>query len=85
SAALYDDDHRRRLQRALEEYFGREVAVAIETGALQAESPRAAALRAQRERQAAAVAALRADPVVGALVAQFDGVLLEETVVPLDD
>jgi len=85
SAALYDDDHRQRLQRALEEYFGRPVSVAIETGALQAESPRAAALRAQRERQAAAVAALRADPVVGALVAQFDGVLLEETVVPLDD
>ena len=85
SAALYDDGHRERLQRALEEYFGRPVTVAIETGALQVESPRAAALRAQRERQAAAVAALRADPVVGALVEQFDGVLLEETVVPLDD
>jgi len=85
SASLYDDAHRERLQRALTEYFDRRVTVAIEIGALQTESPREVALRAQRDRQAAALATLRADPVVNALVEQFDGVLLEETVVPLDD
>ena len=85
SESLYDDGQRARVQRALAEYFGCALTVTIETGALQAESPRVAAQRAQRERQAAAVAALRDDPVVGALVEQFDGVLLEDTVVPLDD
>lgn len=84
SASLYEDGHRRRLQEALTAYFGTAVSVRVEVGALQSESPRAAALRAERERHAAAVAALRADPVVGALVEHFDGVLLEDTVVPLD-
>jgi DNA polymerase-3 subunit gamma/tau len=85
SAALHEDGHRQRLQEALGAYFGAAVTVRIEVGALQSESPRAAALRAERERHAAAVAALRADPVVGAVVEHFDGVLLEDTVVPLDE
>lgn len=85
NASLYDGGQRERVQRALTDYFGRAVTVTIESGELQAESPRAAALRVRRERQATALAALRSDPVVGALVAQFDGVLLEETVIPLDD
>ena len=85
SASLYEDGHRQRLQEALSGYFGTAVTVRVEVGALQSESPRAAALRAERERHAAAVAALRADPVVGALVEHFDGVLLEDTVVPLDE
>jgi len=85
SASLYEDGHRRRLQEALGAYFGTAVTARIEVGDQQSESPRAAALRTGRERHAAAVAALRADPVVGALVEHFDGVLLEDTVVPLDE
>ena len=85
SAALYEDAHRARLQDALRGYFRTAVTVSVEVGAQQAESPRAAALRAARERRDRAVAELRADPVVGALVERFDGVLLEDTVVPLDD
>ncbi|MFZ5654564.1 MAG: DNA polymerase III subunit gamma/tau [Pseudomonadota bacterium] len=85
SAALYEDGHRQRLQAALADYFGSAVTAVVEVGDLPAESPRAAALRAARERRARAVAELRADPVVGALVERFDGVLLEDSVVPLDD
>ncbi len=85
SASLYEDAHRQRLQDALSAYFSTAVKVRIEVGALQSESPRVAALRAERERHAAAVAALRSDPVVGALVEHFDAVLLEDTVVPLDE
>ena len=85
SDALYDGSHRERIEAALSRYFASPVHVEIASGALQAESPREVELRERQERQLAAVATLRADPLVSALVERFNGVLLEDTVVPLDE
>lgn len=85
SDALYDASHRTRIETALGDYFGSPVQVEIASGTLEAESPREVEVRKRRERQRAAVAMLHADPVVNALVQRFNGVLLEDTVVPLDE
>ncbi|TAL08787.1 MAG: DNA polymerase III subunit gamma/tau [Porticoccaceae bacterium] len=85
SDALYDVSHRERIEAALGGYFATPVQVEIASGVLGAESPREVELRRCRERQLAAVATLRADPLVSALMARFNGVLLEDTVVPLDE
>ena len=85
SDALYDGSHRERIEAALGAYFATPVQVEIASGVLRAESPREVEVRHRRERQLAAVATLRADPLVSALMARFNGVLLEDTVVPLDE
>jgi DNA polymerase-3 subunit gamma/tau len=85
SDALYDASHGVRIETALGRYFGTPVQVEIVSGTLEAESPREVELRKRRERQRAAVETLHADPVVNALVQRFNGVLLEDTVVPLDE
>ena len=85
SDALYDASHGVRIETALGRYFGTPVQVEIASGTLEAESPREVELRKRRERQRAAVAMLHADPVVNALVQRFNGVLLEDSVVPLDE
>ena len=85
SDALYDASHRERIEAALSGYFATPVQVEIASGVLEAESPREVEARQRRERQLAAVATLRADPLVSALMERFNGVLLEDTVVPLDE
>ncbi len=85
SDALYDASHRERIEAALCQYFATPVQVEIASGVLEAESPREVEARQRRERQLAAVATLRADPLVSALMERFNGVLLEDTVVPLDE
>ncbi|MFP5414459.1 MAG: DNA polymerase III subunit gamma/tau [Gammaproteobacteria bacterium] len=85
SDALYDASHRERIEAALCRYFATPVQVEIASGVLEAESPREVEVRQRRERQLAAVATLRADPLVSALMERFNGVLLEDTVVPLDE
>lgn len=83
-ASLYDPTHQRRLADVLSAYFGRPVQVDIAIGSVTGETPQAHRLRLTAERQAAAVAVLRGDPVVNHLLARFGGKLLEDTITPID-
>lgn len=82
-AGLYSDDHRRRLQDALSEYFTRALSVSIEEAPLKAESPALYRLRLRSERLESALDELRGDPNIGLLQEQFGGQLDEGTVQPL--
>ncbi len=83
-ASLYDPTHQRRLAETLSAYFGQPVQVDITIGGVTGETPQAHRLRLTAERQAAAVAALRGDPVVNHMLVRFGGKLLEDTIIPID-
>lgn len=94
-SALYSEAQQQRLGQAFSDYLARQprehwnleapVTVTIELAPVTAETPRLHLLRRQAERQAAAVQAMREDPLVKALEERFGATLLEETVVPIDN
>lgn len=83
-SALYDDSHPQRIAQALSDYLCTAVSVAIEIAPVVEETPSLYRLRKLAERQAAAVQALREDPLVKELEQRFGGTLLEQTVTPID-
>ena len=90
--ALYDEAHQERLETALSTYFGTALTLEIERapivqveGDAAVETPRAAHQREQYERQQAAIKTLREDPLVNTLIEQFNGELLEDTILPLEE
>ncbi len=83
-AGLYSEDHRRRLQDALSEYFTRALNVSIEEAPLEAESPALYRLRLKSERLESALDELHGDPNIGLLQEQFGGQLDAGTVQPLE-
>ena len=90
--ALYDEGHRERLETALVAYFGESLTVNIDRaqitsapGEAAGETPRAAREREQYERQQAAIKTMREDPVVNTLIERFNGELLEDTILPLEE
>jgi DNA polymerase-3 subunit gamma/tau len=64
---------------------GRPVALAIRVEESADETPAQRARRHEAERREAAVGAMREDPLAQALAKRFEGRLLEDTVVPVDD
>lgn len=83
-AGLYNEDHRQKLESALQAYFSRPLKVAVEEGQLAAESPARQRLRLKAERMQAAIAELKQDPNIELLQREFDGRLDIETVQPRD-
>ena len=83
-STLYEEGHQQRLAEALSQYFSQSVSVVIEVGAAPSETPQVALERMRRERQEAAVSSLRQDPHVRRITDMFGGVLLENTIKPLD-
>lgn len=89
-SALYSEEHQEQLARVLADYLAGQTAVraplgvSIELAPVTTETPRLHRLRLQAERRAAAVRAMREDPLVKALEERFGATLLEETVVPID-
>ncbi len=83
-SALYDESHPQRIAQALSDYLCTAVSVAIEIAPVVEETPSLYRLRKLAERQAAAVQALREDPLVKELEQRFGGTLLEQTVTPID-
>jgi DNA polymerase-3 subunit gamma/tau len=73
-----------RLKEAVGRLAGRPVGLRVATGPVTAETPAQRAERADVERRAAALAAMRSDEVVQALAQQLDARLIEDSVVPLD-
>ena len=84
SAALFNDGHAGKIRMALENYFGVGLSVSVTPGELASETPAMIATRRAAERQAAAVVAIEADPLLQGLIASFDGELDRASIVPLE-
>jgi DNA polymerase-3 subunit gamma/tau len=74
-----------RLREALGRLAGRTVSLTIRVEASADETPAQRARRHEAEQREAAIAAMREDPLARALATRFEGRLLEDTVVPVDD
>ena len=81
-AALYGDHHRRTIEAALQAHFGREIALQLTSGVPPEPTPAMRIERLRSARQAEAVAQLRGDERVLALMQQFDARLDESSVRP---
>ncbi len=84
NSSLYEDSHQHRLADVLSEYFNQAVVVEIEVGTVASETPMAHRERTREERQCAAVDSLKDDINVRQIIDVFGGVLLENTVKPID-
>ena len=80
---LLNQNHRQRIIQALETVLGAQLNVEFVIGEAEWESPARYRRRLQAERQAQAVAEIKADPHVAALVQAFDATVLEESIKPL--
>ena len=83
SAALYNDNHRDKLQTALSSYFDTAVTLTITPGVTKGETPAAYAQRLKQERQAQAEQAIESDAQLQSLIARFDGELDRASIAPI--
>ncbi len=83
NSTLYDPSHQGRLADLLSNYFIERCSVKIQQGKVTAETPSMIAQRLKIERQAHAVASIKADPIVLQLIQHFDAVLREESIEPV--
>jgi len=82
--SLFDASHQESLGAALSDYFNHPLTVSITSGVAKDETPRAANIRENNERKAAAVERLNADPSVMQFKQLFNGGLDEESVESID-
>ncbi|MCL6271488.1 DNA polymerase III subunit gamma/tau [Sansalvadorimonas sp. 2012CJ34-2] len=80
---LYNDNHRMRIEQALSDYFGEKIALDIQTGVVQTETPSAWRERRRRERLEAARRSFHTDERVQAIVEAFSGTILDHTIEPV--
>ena len=84
NSTLYDSAHDQRLADMLSKYFDEPVQVRIQLGRVTGETPSAWAVRLRRQRREQALEAMRTDTNVAQMVGQFQAVLREDTVEPVD-
>jgi DNA polymerase-3 subunit gamma/tau len=84
NAALFNDGHVEKLQRAMGSYFGHPVTVRVERGEPGGETPVMRLARLAQQRQAEAVVAIEEDLQLQALIARFDGELDRASILPTD-
>jgi len=82
--SLFDASHQESLAVALSDYFDHPLTVSINSGVAKDETPRAANIRENNERKAAAVERLNADPSVMQFKQLFNGGLDEQSVESID-
>ncbi|MEH6564894.1 MAG: DNA polymerase III subunit gamma/tau [Halopseudomonas sp.] len=83
-SALYNENHRQRLQQAIIARHGDEVRLEVEVQAPQQETPAVAAARHKAARQKAAEASIQADPMVQRLCSEFAAEICEGSIRPVD-
>lgn len=83
-SAFFNATQSKRLNDALSQFHGRTLDVSIVLQEPEQETPAQAAMRRRAERQRAAEAAIKSDPVVLQLMEQFAAVIREETIEPLE-
>ena len=84
SSSLFNEGHVGKIRMALENYFGVDLQVAIQPGALSCETPAMTRIRLNAERQSEAVAEIEGDPVLQQLIERFDGELDRASIVPVE-
>jgi DNA polymerase-3 subunit gamma/tau len=84
NAALFNEGHVEKMQRALGNYFGQAITVSVERGEPRDETPVMRLARLAQQRQAEAVVAIEGDPQLQALIARFDGELDPTSILPTD-
>lgn len=84
NSTLYDVSHEKRLADLLSDYFVEPVGVRIQLGQVTAETPSMMAIRLREERLAGAIQAIKTDPIVQQLIAQFGATLREDTIEPIN-
>ena len=82
--SLFDASHQESLGVALSDYFDQPLTVSINSGVAKDETPRAANIRENNERKAAAVERLNTDPSVIQFKQLFNGGLDEQSVESID-
>jgi DNA polymerase-3 subunit gamma/tau len=83
NSTLYDTSHEKRLAGLLSDYFVEQVRAHIQLGEITAETPSMMAIRLREERLQDAISAIKNDPIVQQLIAQFGATLREETIQPI--
>lgn len=84
NASLFDESHQQRMADVLTDYFSEPVSVAISLGIVATETPAAFTIRLRQEKYDQTLLAMKNDPFVQQLIAQFDAVLDESSVKPAD-
>jgi DNA polymerase III subunit gamma/tau len=81
--ALFNEEHRRRIELALNDYFAQALKVTIELGQATTETPAARRLRLEDERKLIAVHEFTHDPVVQGLLERFGAEIDFDSITPL--
>lgn len=76
--------HEDRIRDAIQSILGESVAVIIQEGEPEGQTPVAFQARQAAERQESAVTAIKGDPVVQQIVDRFEGRVIEDSIQPLD-
>jgi DNA polymerase-3 subunit gamma/tau len=84
NSTLYDQSHEKRLADLMCDYFVEQVRVHIQFGQVTTETPSMMAIRLREERLQDAIHAIKNDPIVQQLIAQFGATLREETIQPVN-
>lgn len=84
NSTLFDVSHEKRLADLLTDYFTEAIRVSIQLGTVTAETPALMAIRLREERQLQAIDAIKNDPIVLQLIAQFGATLREDTIQPVN-
>jgi DNA polymerase-3 subunit gamma/tau len=82
-ATLYNDEHRKRIETVLGDYFAVPVQLAVEVGAVSAETPAAWRQRREAERKEAARKAFSDDALVRAVVERFGAEIQYDSITAL--
>lgn len=81
-AALWNKAHEKRIERALSEVYGGHCRVAIELGDVAGETPAQAAERERIRALAEATEVIDSNHNVQALISNFDGTVIRDTIAP---
>lgn len=83
-SALYNENHRLRLQQALVEHIGSPIDLEVLVAAPDQETPAVAAARRKYKRQQEAEASIQQDPLVLGLMRDFAAQICEDSIRPID-
>jgi DNA polymerase-3 subunit gamma/tau len=79
-ATIFNDEHRKRIESAMQDYFATPIALRIETGALTSESPAGFKQRKEREHKERAIKLFTEDTVVQELMERFGAEIQYESI-----
>ena len=82
-ATIFNDEHRKRIEGAMRDYFAVPVVLRIDIGPLPSESPAAFKNRKEQERKQRATKLFTEDPVVKELIERFGAEIQHESITPL--